>query len=207
VHLRLGPELIINESNPTETARELAKLIAQRDEVLFNGYSPVRIAVEADELPRAVEMTTEAVRMYAHKICRPMKVHKKQTIPAALRNDIALLYLNGLEGEWGLRAFRGITTAPILRDDGSVRITSGFDRDTGLWCYNVPVLQIPERPTEEEARAAMLSLRQFFQTFPFADGARIMDSVLGVEITDLSKSLLWFGLADDVYVADRVFES
>jgi hypothetical protein len=188
VHLRLGPELIINESNPTETARELAKLIAQRDDILFNGFAPVRIAIEADELPRAIEVLPEALRMYAYKICRPVKVHKKQRIPAALRNDIALLYLNGLEGEWGLRAFRGITTAPVLRDDGSVRITSGFDHDTGLWCHNVPELQIPERPTQEEALSAMLSLRQFFQTFPFADGARIMDSVLGVEITDLSKS-------------------
>jgi hypothetical protein len=188
VHLRLGPELIINDSNPAETARDLAKLIAQRDDVLFNGYSPIRIAVEADELPRAVEMTTEAVRVYAYKICRPMRVHKGQTIPAALRNDIAMLYLNGLEGEWGLRAFRGITTAPILRDDGSVRITAGFDRDTGLWCYNIPAIKIPERPTEEEARAAVLDLRQFFQTFPFADGQRIVESVLGVEITDLSKS-------------------
>jgi hypothetical protein len=187
VEIRLGPELVINDSNPTETARGLAALIAKRDEVLFNGYSPVRIAVEADELPRAVEMTTEAVRVYAHRICRPMRLRNGQAIPSPLSKDIALLYLNGLEGEWGLRTFRGITTAPILRDDGSIRIAAGFDRETGLWCHSIPAIKIPERPTQDEARAALRIQRKFFQTFPYADGTRIVDPQLGVEITDFSK--------------------
>jgi hypothetical protein len=67
------PELIINGSDPTATAKDLAALIAKRDDFLFNGHAPIRIAAEADCLPRALEVTTEMVRVLAHEISRPTK--------------------------------------------------------------------------------------------------------------------------------------
>ena len=187
------PELVINESDPTATAKELAALFAARTDFLFNGNTPVRIAVEADSLPRAVEVTPEAVRVYAHTLCRPVKISKAKAkagaapTPAPLSKDIAALYLNGLEGEWGLRSFRGITTAPILRGDGNIRVADGFDQETGLWCHAIPALEIAQRPTQADAQAALRRLRVFFQTFPYADAARIADHELGVEIVDLNK--------------------
>jgi putative DNA primase/helicase len=194
-----SPELVINEADPTAAAKQLAALIARRNDVLFNGYAPVRIAVEADELPRAIELTTEFIRVYAHKICRPVKLREKkdkktgeigiEKIPVPLSKDIAQLYLNGLEGEWGLASFRGIATAPILRDDGSIRIAAGYDSNTGLWCHNIPDLEIPEHPTEAQAREALRYLREFFQTFPYADGARLLDEWLSVEITDFNQPI------------------
>ena len=90
-------------------------------------------------------------------------------------------------GSWGLKTFRGITTAPILKNDGSIRIASGYDRETGLWCHNIPDLNIPERPTEADARAALHRVRRFFRTFPFADGARLPDAEQA-EVNDLERS-------------------
>lgn len=52
------PELIINDADPTATAKEVAAMFAQGCEFLFNGYAPVRIAVEAGHMPRALEVTT-----------------------------------------------------------------------------------------------------------------------------------------------------
>jgi hypothetical protein len=183
------PELVINESDPTATARELAALFRQREDSLFNGYTPVRVAAEADNLPRAIPMTTESVRIYAHTICRPVKERKVKGkiafVPVPLSKDIALLFLS-LEGEWGLPHLRGITTAPILRDDGSIRIATGFDRETGLWCHQLPDIKIPEWPTTWDARAALEDLRRFFKTFPFADSVRMLDPKLGVQVTDLA---------------------
>jgi len=43
------PELVINESDPTATAKELATLIAKTDNFLFNGYGPIKIAAEEME--------------------------------------------------------------------------------------------------------------------------------------------------------------
>src|SRR5262249_23221646 len=67
------PKLIINGSDPTATAKDLAALIATRDDFLFNGNAAVRIAVEAGYPPRALEVVTDAVRVFAHKICIPVK--------------------------------------------------------------------------------------------------------------------------------------
>ncbi len=70
------PELVISGSAPTAAAKELAALIAKRDDFLFNGNAPVRIAIEADSLPRALEVTNEAVRFMAHQVCNPVKLRK-----------------------------------------------------------------------------------------------------------------------------------
>jgi hypothetical protein len=102
-----------------------------------------------------------------------------------LSKDVAQLYLLGLVGQWGLKTFRGITTAPILENDGGIRIAQGYDAKSGLWAHNIPELVIPDRPSEDDARAALYKLRYFFRTFPFADSERISEG--GIDVTDLSK--------------------
>lgn len=95
------PELVIDGTDPTATAKELAVLIARRDDFLFNGHGPVRIAAEGNCLPRALEVTTEIVRVLAHEVCRPIKTRivrgKTKKVAAPLSRDIAQLYLYGLK--------------------------------------------------------------------------------------------------------------
>ena len=146
------PDLVIDDRDPTAVAKALAKLIAARDDFLFNGNAPVRVAVEADGMPRAIEVTTEAVRVLAHEICNPIKKLKQGDTLVALKTDIANIYLHGLEGRWGLKPFRGITTAPILGDDGSIRSASGYDAASGLWCHNIPALGIPNGQASSRRR-------------------------------------------------------
>jgi hypothetical protein len=189
------PKLIINSSDPTATAKDLAALIAKRDDFLFNGNAPIHVVAEANYSPRALEVTTEMVRVLAHEICVPVKQQKKKirgkvevvSTPAPLSNDIAQLYLHGLEGSWGLKPFNGITTAPILSNDGSIRTASGYDVRSKLWCYNIPDITVPIKPTTDDAKQALRVLREFFRTFPFADAARLRDRTLGVDIVDLTK--------------------
>ena len=180
------PELLINPHDLPSTAKELAALIARGTEFLFNGNAPVRITSEDDEMPRAIEVTNEAVRVLAHQLCVPAKLivsrHGVQHMPASLGSDIAGLYLYGLEGRWGLKMFRGITTAPILSDDGDIRTECGYDAISGLWSHKVPAVSIPDRPSRDDAIRCLKFLRKTFRTFPFADGRRITDPDLGVEV-------------------------
>jgi len=103
--------LVINESDPTETAKTLAVLFTRRDDFLSKGYVPVQVVTDADNMPRAVEVTIESVRIHAHEICKPIKErHTKrgtEMVAVPLSRDIAQLYLCGLEGRWGLRIFAG----------------------------------------------------------------------------------------------------
>jgi hypothetical protein len=178
------PELIIDGSNLTKTAKQLAKLFAQHRRFLFNGHEPVEIVAETGNMPRAITVTPEAVRVFAHEICTPVKIVKDKAIRTTLSKDIANLYLRGLQGRWGLKPFNGITTAPILAGDGSFRTGSGYDEATGLWCHNIPNIHVPDQPTRAQAKASLSALRRSFRTFAFADAERIMDTSLGVDIVN-----------------------
>jgi hypothetical protein len=170
------PDFLIDEADLPETARRLAELIAQHTIFLSNGYMPIRVVVDKNNFPRAIEVNAESVCDCAHELCSPFKIKKKDgelvNQRVSITKEQALRYLKGLEGRWGLKPFNGITTSPILRGDGSIRLANGYDPETGLWCHNVPGLFLPDRPTDEEARASMHRLRSFFRTFPFADAPR-----------------------------------
>jgi hypothetical protein len=186
---QLLPELIIDGTNLTGTTKQLAKLIAGHRRFLFNGHEPVEIVAETGNMPRAITVTPEAVRVFAHEICTPVKIVKDKTILTTLSKDIANLYLRGLQGRWGLKPFNGITTSPILASDGSFRTGSGYDETTGLWCHHVPEVNVPEQPTGAQAKASLDALRRFFRTFAFADAETIRDNALGVDIVDPSKPI------------------
>jgi hypothetical protein len=126
--------LIIDGGDLTATAKLLAEMFAKHRHFLFNGNEPIQVVYENDEMPRAVTVTPESVRVFCHEICIPKKFDKKagKIVKATLSADVANLYLRGLQGEWGLKPFNGITTAPILANDGSFRTGSGYDESTGL---------------------------------------------------------------------------
>ena len=99
------PELIINESDPTATAKELAALFARRNDFLSNGYAPVQVVVDADNMPRAVEATIELIRIYAHEICNPIKIvplknAKPSRGPSGLLSPSVKTLLNSISMVW-----------------------------------------------------------------------------------------------------------
>jgi putative DNA primase/helicase len=180
------PRLVIDGRDLTEAAKTLAKLLAADGRFLTNGNAPVMVTTEG-EIPRAIEVTVDGVRTIAHEICRPVKVVKKDHVDVTLSKDVASLYLVGLQGRWGLKPLHGITTTPILEDNGSIRGgTDGYDPKSGLWCHAVPAVTVPERPTRREAETALRGLRTFFRTFPFADGERRAEN--GLDVTDHTKT-------------------
>jgi hypothetical protein len=183
------PKLLIDGSDLTRTAKQLAKLFAQHRRFLFNGHEPVEIVAEAGNMPRAITVTPEAVRVFAHEICTPVKISNDKTTRATLSKDIANLYLRGLQGRWGLKPFNGITTAPILTSDGAFHTNTGYDEATGLWCHQIPAVDVPKQPTRAQAKASLDALRHFFRTFAFADAETIRNNELGVDIVDPSKPI------------------
>ena len=96
------------------------------------------------------------------------------------------MYLD-LGGEWNLQPLAGITTAPSLTADGTVRAAEGYDPISQLWCATIPPLTIPEQPSREQAEAALRVLRETFRTFPFADALRRKDKDLQLEVVDLDQ--------------------
>lgn len=73
--------------------------------------------------------------------------------------------------EWRqVRPIVAITETPVLHlDDGTIQ-PEGYDPKTGyLICPSAPLPPLPEEPTEDDARRALVALRMPFAEFPYQD--------------------------------------
>jgi hypothetical protein len=180
------PDLIVDPGDLPATARELRDLLAASGRFFDRGI-PVKIVPDANgRAPTATELTPNKVVIAAHDFCRPVREQGDKLVRVTLPQRVGRMYLD-LAGEWDLPPLAGITTAPVLAPDGTVRTAEGYDPMTQLWCARVPPLHIPEHPRQEETEAALRVLRQTVRSFPFADAPRIHDQSLGAEVVDLDQ--------------------
>jgi hypothetical protein len=180
------PELVIHYGDLPATAEALRDVIARSGQFFDRGV-PVRIVRSVtDGSPAAIPLTRHSVVISAHRLCRPIRLKQDGTrIDATLPDRVAQMYLD-MVGEWNLRPLHGVTSAPILFADGSVRTADGYDRDTGLFCSSIPKITVPDRPTRGHAVASLAVLRQTFRTFPFADARRHWDGSIRADVVDLT---------------------
>jgi hypothetical protein len=182
------PDLVVHAADLTTTAAALRNVLAASGGDLFeHDRKAVRVVAAADGgLPAIEPLSRDRVVVEAHRACRPVKMDYGKRKEVTLSNRVADLYL-AMGGEWGLRPIYGTTTAPLLNGEGDVRLVEGYDAATGLWCHAMPALTLPERPTRDEAKAALALLRRTFRTFPFGDAKRHLDPALGVDVVDLEQ--------------------
>lgn len=72
-----------------------------------------------------------------------------------------------------VRPLHGIVGSPVLRPDGTLLQTPGYDQDTGLYLSSKVRLQrVPDRPsTEQVAEARTFLLDKFLGDFPWVEAA------------------------------------
>ena len=179
-------DLIVDPGDLPATARELRDVLAASGRFFDRGV-PVKVVPAADGgPPTTMRLTPNRIVIEAHDLCRPIKPQGDALKPVTLPGPVARLYLE-MAGEWDLSPLAGITTAPVLAPDGTVRTAEGYDPMTQLWCARVPILTIPDEPGPQEAEGALRLLRETFRSFPFADAPRIHDQSLGAEVVDLDQ--------------------
>jgi putative DNA primase/helicase len=85
---------------------------------------------------------------------------------------------------WGVRPLMGIVEAPTLRWDGTLLDKPGYDDEMGLILLaGGPRPAIPDRPTKDQAAAALKILAEPLKEFPFvtdADRAVALSGILTV---------------------------
>src|SRR6516165_10766167 len=117
--LKPKPELIVHAGNLPATADGLRDLLAASGK-LFDRGLPVRVIRPADgTLPSAVRLTKHNVVMEAHRLCQPVKIDADgERVPVTLPDRVAQMYLD-MCGEWHLSPLAGVSTAPLLSQDGA----------------------------------------------------------------------------------------
>jgi hypothetical protein len=198
--LKPPPDLVINEGNLPATVDALRDLIAVSG-AFYDRDGPSQVVTDQNGAPVIVKLTKNNIVYIAHRLCRPVKlvatdkgITKK---PVTLPERAAQMYLD-LRGEWKLPGLSGISTAPLLTSGGGIRFARGYDKASKLWCHNIPQLAVPEQPTWQQAKAALLTIRQMFRTFPFADAKIKYDDKLGVSVVDLDQPI---GLDESAFLS------
>ena len=76
-------------------------------------------------------------------------------------------------GEWqGIRRLDAVVESPILRSDGSVLQTAGYDSETALiFAPQVDFPEVPEKPSRADVRRALDALLAVVEDFPFGADA------------------------------------
>ena len=83
------------------------------------------------------------------------------------------------ERDWGtLPELKGVLTAPVLRPDGSILQTDGYDQQTGYWFASEVEIDIPEPPSAADVQDARdLILDQVLADFPWGTPASRANAV------------------------------
>lgn len=89
-------------------------------------------------------------------------------VRASCPRDIPEAYLQR-DGEWRLQSLFAVVTAPTLRPDGTIITNEGYDLSTRILfdSLGIEFPSIPEKPTKEDAIAALNMLKDLSSTFPF----------------------------------------
>ncbi|TAL45475.1 MAG: hypothetical protein EPN91_02355 [Salinibacterium sp.] len=107
-------------------------------------------------------------RLTAAAHWRKIETRSQELVACDAPEQVCSVLLS-MAGEWTARPMLGIIEAPTIRPDGSILQDPGYDEATGL-VYDPGQAQfspISEKPTIEEARAAMTRLTDLLEEFPF----------------------------------------
>jgi len=75
-------------------------------------------------------------------------------------------------GAWdGIRPLTAVVPSPVLRSDGTVLTTVGYDGKSGLYCADGAGVKIPDQPDRDDAVRAAKLLLDLVCDFPFAKPA------------------------------------
>ncbi len=186
------PMIRVDQCNPDQTVSDLRGVLVATGKLYDRGV-PVRLVKDKIQAGTVAEvMTPDSLVLMAHQAARPV-AFKVTTCGETVQRDARLprpaaaMYLDW-RGEWGLPVLNGIASAPLLREDGTVVTSSGYDVDSGMWLEDVPPLSgLGECPTKADASRALLRLRQAFRTFCFADAQIVDPDGSGPPVVDISK--------------------
>jgi hypothetical protein len=182
------PLLVIDRTDLPTTARDLSKHLTQSTSLFQRAATLVKLVKAAGKFT-ILPINVHDVVNQCHAVCRPVERvsidEEPDYEPVTLPERVARLYLN-LHDKWGVRELEGVCRAPILSDDGAIRIAQGYDPATKYWCVGLDLPPVPQNPSRRQAEQALKVLRQAFATFPFADAPRARHR-RGQDLIDLSK--------------------
>lgn len=165
------PDLFVH-SDYAEVAKSALRYLADHADDLYRYCDRIAFIRRDDDRRPCIKMAdVHDIRMIVAEHMQPYKLTGEGRKDVALPVDCANLILSARTDIASFRPLVGITTAPLLREDGSIHTIDGYDPASRMFCdfANLPPLQIPQTPTREEAKASLNAIRETFAESPFSD--------------------------------------
>jgi hypothetical protein len=103
----------------------------------------VEVRRDAYDKAYCMPLNMNNVIRLAHEHCQPVKWNADgKEVPVTLPDPVAKAYLD--LGQWGVPPLAGITTAPLLRADGTIICKTGYDAATQVYCDKPPEIAVPD---------------------------------------------------------------
>jgi hypothetical protein len=124
--------------------------------------------IKRPALPRIEPLPKPMLREYMSRCARFVEQTENGQCPAHPPNwTIAAVHARG---DWpGLPRLEAVVDYPVLRADGSLALTPGYDTETGLLLtFPADRFVVPDTPSRAQALAARDELLEVVEDFPFA---------------------------------------
>jgi hypothetical protein len=174
------PRLLVDMSRRDEVVDAVAELLVSETTLYERGIVVQVIDDRVAGEPIARPVTSDVVSHLVHQRSRPYRIARTPGGELVERDTelpgrIGSTYLD-LRGCGKLRPLNGITSAPLLSDDGRIVCRDGYDPATGMLCVGVPEVgdAVPANPSRADAERALLILRRRLSTFPFGDAETVL---------------------------------
>ena len=162
-----GRRVVTIGTDEARVTDEVIEAIVNDDGIYQRGGELVRVINEPPAGPRIQILPAPALRDRVTRIVSFQKNGANDSITPRHPPDW-LIPAVATRGEWPVRCLRGLITSPIIRADGSILTAHGYDPATGVYLHwPGEALQIPEKPTLDDARVAVAELLEVVEDFPF----------------------------------------
>jgi hypothetical protein len=162
--LRVNDEAVAALASDTDVYSRAGMLVTviRAPRAKLNGgvaRAPGAPSIRALALPTLQEKLASAAR-FVKVTTEESEAHPPQFVVKAV----------AARGQWkGIRPLEGVVDCPVLRPDLTVLSEPGYDPPTGLLFEpTVEFPPVPDRPTGEQAAAALAELYEVVADFPFA---------------------------------------
>ena len=173
-----GIEVVVDPDEARITA-EAILAIAKRADVYQRGGKiveprfvavPAASKIEKTDSWQITEAKTARVRSLAAETCHFTKINKKgKVVDANVPDYLASAVLAARD--WPFPVLTGIAEAPTMRPDGTLITEQGYDAATGIYLATTLRVDVPERPTREQAIVALSTLLDVICDFPLSTDA------------------------------------
>jgi hypothetical protein len=171
------PVIPVTTEEHTVNDQAVAALVKDRDTYQRTGFlvrvsrvsSPADAAIRRPAVPRIDVLQPATLRERLAAVARFVVEHDGGDKPARPPGwCVAAVHARA---HWpGVRHLEAVVDHPVLRPDGTVLSTPGYDPATGLLLEpgpNLPDVPLPEDPTRDDATAARDALMEVVSDFPF----------------------------------------